>query len=214
MNPITKKMVAICAFCVLIPLSMYTILGVLVGFALYFLYIRNSNESNGISVDDNKINLNKRSVNAIEKIEDKKYIFKDGESNLNNDAYQLYLVKKYSISKNQVLSKFVLGNKLYENIEDVLNAAKILDSSINKEKKNSELSEMSPKNFNQKTDLDSDIDNAFNYLILNKFSVIKKTHYRVPRLQYIISKDDVTKIIYSDMEFLNFVEKLKQTQVN
>ena len=48
--------------------------------------------------------------------------------NLDNDAYKIYLVEKYKISKNEVLGKYVLTNKLYENLEDVLKAALLLDT--------------------------------------------------------------------------------------
>ena len=47
----------------------------------------------------------------------------DGEKNLENNSYPLYLVKKYKIDKNNVLNKYVLSDKTYETIIDCLKIA-------------------------------------------------------------------------------------------
>ena len=46
-----------------------------------------------------------------------------GNKTLENDSYRLYLVKKYKVEKNSVLDGFVLGEKLYNTLDDVLAVA-------------------------------------------------------------------------------------------
>jgi hypothetical protein len=46
-----------------------------------------------------------------------------GNRTLDNDSYRLYLVKKYKVEKNSVLDSFVLGEKLFNTLEDVLAVA-------------------------------------------------------------------------------------------
>jgi hypothetical protein len=47
---------------------------------------------------------------------------------LDNDAYQIYLVKKYSIEMNNVLNKFICVNKSFQNIESALSYAHEIES--------------------------------------------------------------------------------------
>jgi hypothetical protein len=48
-----------------------------------------------------------------------------GDKELSNDAYKLYLVNKYKVTKNDVFNKFVYLEKMYESIDELL---AILDS--------------------------------------------------------------------------------------
>lgn len=41
----------------------------------------------------------------------------DGDPNLNNDSYKLYLVEKYNIKKNDVLGKYVYDNQLFDTVD-------------------------------------------------------------------------------------------------
>ena len=50
-----------------------------------------------------------------------KLIYK-GEPELSNDSYVLYITKKYAIEKNEVLGKYVLNEKLYDSLSEVLEA--------------------------------------------------------------------------------------------
>ena len=52
---------------------------------------------------------NKKRFNGVRKVE--------------NDEYQLYLVEKYNIKKNETLNKFVLNDKPYQDLIEVLNVA-------------------------------------------------------------------------------------------
>lgn len=47
----------------------------------------------------------------------------DGIMDIENDVYQLYLVEKYNIKKNDTLNKFVLNNKPYNDLIEVLKVA-------------------------------------------------------------------------------------------
>jgi hypothetical protein len=51
---------------------------------------------------------------------------------LNNDEYKVYLVKKYSIEKNNALEKVIANGKLFNNINDALIAMDEKDSSDQK----------------------------------------------------------------------------------
>ena len=167
-------------------------LGVLVGLALFFFSEKKYlNESeNGAAVNHHSnFELSKKTIHR----------FEESEKNIQNDSYKLYLVEKYKISKNEVLNKFVLENKLFENLAEVLQAALILDSRIEKDG-------------DIKTE---DVKNAMDYLTENNYSVQKNTSDRMPRLKYTISKENfIDQIKYSDMELVKFVEKLKKIKVN
>jgi hypothetical protein len=66
--------------------------------------------------------MNSSSTNAKEK------------KTLDNDAYKIYLVKKYEIESNAVLKKFILNDSLYDTVELALAAAheKEIDGDRNK----------------------------------------------------------------------------------
>jgi len=53
-----------------------------------------------------------------------------GERNLTNDSYKIYLVKKYKIEKNDVLSKFVCSDRLFESIDQALEFADSLEDPV------------------------------------------------------------------------------------
>ena len=55
-------------------------------------------------------------------VESKRLIF-DKEKHISRDAYIIYLIKKYSIEKNDVLSKFICNNKLFSSLDDALDYA-------------------------------------------------------------------------------------------
>ena len=60
-----------------------------------------------------------------------------GESNLNNDSYILFLTKKFDVQKNDVLQKYVVGDKLYATLEDALSAChQIYQAELERSEKN------------------------------------------------------------------------------
>jgi hypothetical protein len=52
----------------------------------------------------------------------------EGTKDISDDAYQLYLVEKYDIKKNDTLNKFVLNGKPYSELTEVLKVAHELES--------------------------------------------------------------------------------------
>jgi hypothetical protein len=52
------------------------------------------------------------------------------ERDLSNSAYQIFLVKKYSIEKNDVLGIFIADSKSYDSVKDALAAAHEIDVSL------------------------------------------------------------------------------------
>lgn len=51
----------------------------------------------------------------------------DGDKSLTNDAYKIYLAKKYEIEKNEALGKFIVSDKLFSSIEEALIYASGID---------------------------------------------------------------------------------------
>ena len=51
----------------------------------------------------------------------------NGEKNLDNDTYQLYLVEKYDIKKNETLNKYVFKGQPYKELKEALEKAHELD---------------------------------------------------------------------------------------
>jgi hypothetical protein len=50
--------------------------------------------------------------------------FEGEDKSLANDAFKLYLVNTFKISKNEVFNKFTFNEKLYDSLDDALVAAK------------------------------------------------------------------------------------------
>ena len=51
----------------------------------------------------------------------------EGTKDINDDTYQLYLVEKYNIKKNDTLNKFVLNDKPYNDLIEVLKVAHAIE---------------------------------------------------------------------------------------
>ena len=62
-----------------------------------------------------------------ERVKENHYSF-DGEKELENETYQLYLVEKYDIKKNDTLEKYVLNNKPYPDLKEALKIAHSLET--------------------------------------------------------------------------------------
>jgi hypothetical protein len=60
-----------------------------------------------------------------EKLKEVKYA---GVQTLSNDSYKIYLTKKYNIEKNDVLSKFICSDKLFDTVDDALTYAMQIDA--------------------------------------------------------------------------------------
>ena len=57
-----------------------------------------------------------------DRIETNQYKF-TGEKKLDNETYQLYLVDKYDIKKNDTMEKYVLNNTPYPDLQEALKVA-------------------------------------------------------------------------------------------
>ena len=62
-----------------------------------------------------------------DRIETNQYKF-TGEKKLDNETYQLYLVDKYDIKKNDTLQKYVLNNTPYPDLQEALKVAHNLET--------------------------------------------------------------------------------------
>ena len=74
-----------------------------------------------------EVNKEKKKKKILEK---NKKIF-EGIMNIENDEYQLYLVEKYNIKKNDTLNKFVLNDKPYADLMEVLKVAHEIENENN-----------------------------------------------------------------------------------
>ena len=81
--------------------------------------------SQAVSVEHSEQTLNvNQNINLQNTAQSKVF---NGEKDLANDSYQLYLVEKYQIKKNDTLNKYVLDDKPYNELKDALEAAHNLE---------------------------------------------------------------------------------------
>tara|TARA_B100000579_G_C22614359_1_gene748778 strand:- start:161 stop:655 length:495 start_codon:yes stop_codon:yes gene_type:complete len=81
--------------------------------------------SQAVSVEHSEQTLNvNQNINFQNTDQNKVF---SGEKDLTNDTYQLYLVEKYQIKKNDTLNKYVLNDKPYSELKDALEAAHNLE---------------------------------------------------------------------------------------
>tara|TARA_B100000035_G_C20922158_1_gene518995 strand:- start:138 stop:632 length:495 start_codon:yes stop_codon:yes gene_type:complete len=81
--------------------------------------------SQAVSVEHSEQTLNvNQNINLQNTAQSKVF---NGEKDLANDTYQLYLVEKYQIKKNDTLNKYVLNDKPYNELKDALEAAHNLE---------------------------------------------------------------------------------------
>lgn len=59
---------------------------------------------------------------AISNVQDKQFL--PHEAVLSNDAFKIYLVKKFNIHKDPTLDKFIFNEKLYAELDDALESAR------------------------------------------------------------------------------------------
>jgi|TARA_B110000008_G_C16869773_1_gene524295 hypothetical protein len=81
--------------------------------------------------DDISLGLEEKEEKLREHIANKDKKTFDGIKDINDGEYQLYLVEKFNIKKNDTLNKFVLNNKPYSDLDEVLEIAHELEVSDN-----------------------------------------------------------------------------------
>jgi len=69
------------------------------------------------------VNFRKSLNDDLESKENEIKTYDEIERNLENDAYKLYLIKHFKIEHNETLKQYVLENKLYSSLDEVLKAA-------------------------------------------------------------------------------------------
>jgi len=111
----------------LFPWMLFGFIGAIGGGYARYLSVQTIRVGDSVLNHDKSNNPNKDSGKSFER---KENISFEGEKNLENDSYQLHLVKKYNIEKNDVLNKYVLKNNTYENLTDALKAADELEKKI------------------------------------------------------------------------------------
>ena len=89
------------------PMMVASVAAVLLGL---FLILKGDDQAS----DGDKSSPNSTSIKSVSTLNF------DGEKSLSNDAYKIYLSKKYAIEKNDVLGKIIANNKLFENIDEAL----------------------------------------------------------------------------------------------
>ena len=79
-------------------------------------------------VDPRIYKLKEFFIKCINKDEKSNSKFFDGNKDVNDDSYQLFLVEKYNIRKNDTLNKYVLNSKPYNDLIEVLTVAHELET--------------------------------------------------------------------------------------
>lgn len=135
--------------------SVFLILGV----GIYVLTPKNDSEKSMLNDESEHKPSKEKNGQAVKNIK-----INSSERNIDNDSYKLYLVEKYKISRNEILNKFVLVNKLYQNLDEVLIAAH------EKDKIESESDDKRKDSFQ----ITSDDPNASRWLTMTVFSIARE----------------------------------------
>ena len=167
----------------------------IIGLAIYFF----SPKKELREYNSNNVLLQKKEISEDFAIKNAKKFSLD-EKSLSNDEYQIYLVEKYKISKNDVLNKYILHKKLYENLDAVLLAAMEEDRIKNNEQTIASQIESSPKVSNAEEACNLLL--SLGYQVTSKKPLSDSTHTAVE--SYEIVKDGTTHIKYSDEALINF----------
>jgi hypothetical protein len=116
----------------------------------------------------------------------------DGDKSLTNDAYKIYLVKKYGIEKNEALGKFIVGEKLFNSIEEALSyVSGIEETPISSQSQNTDI-----QNDNHQNRKIIDSEDALNYGITSNNGKFIYKDYSYDNFQDAINyaKSDLAKI--------------------
>ncbi len=118
--------------------------------------------------------------------------FKNEEKTLSNDAYRIYLVKKYPLEFNEVLKKYIFNNKLFETVEEALLEVHLEDQ------KNESLAQQ-----NKRVSIYySDKDEAISFLELNGIKVITQENRK-----FTVTDKSSTQYFYTESDFLQYANK-------
>lgn len=162
-----------------LPMMFASVAFLILGIVLIF----NDNEEENNSSNTNPIPNKSSSVPTL--------TF-DGDKSLTNDAYKIYLVKKYGIEKNEALGKFIVSDKLFNSIEEALSYVSVIEETpISSQAQNTD-----SQNLNHQNRKIIDSEDALNYgITLNNGKFIYK-NYSYDNFQDAINyaKSDLLKI--------------------
>ena len=115
-----------------------------------------------------------------------------GIKSIDNDAYKIYLVKKYCIEKNMALGKFIVGDKLFNSIEEALSYA----SGVDEIPTSSHAQNKDTQNINHQNRKIIDSEDTLNYGVTLKNGKFIYKDYSYDNLQDAINyaKLDLAKI--------------------
>lgn len=128
------------------------------------------------------------SAQPIKPVHSAPSIFTNEEKSLSNDAYKIYLVKKYPLEFNEVLKKYIFNNKLFDSIDDALitvHQVEIANESIARSK----------IYYTNKRE-------AISFLTLINVEVTESNDRKIT-----VKEKNSTQYFFSDDEFLNYANK-------
>lgn len=106
----------------------YSIIGGIILAAGAFILYKNQNNSSNLNKQEEskKEAGNAKSLPILEK----NTPVYSGDKSLSSDEYKIYLVKKYSVEKNEALGKVIVKDKLFNSIDEALSYADTLEKSV------------------------------------------------------------------------------------
>lgn len=128
------------------------------------------------------------SVNRNENSRDSQIKIAVEKKILSNDAYKIYLVKKYKIENNDVLKKYVFNETLYETVELALEAAHTFEMENDKQ-----------------------ADHKFQrWTVTDALHAIEAAGYQINSSAsgYQLSKNTTTRYIKDDQELISFAKNI------
>ena len=135
-----------------------------------------------------------------------------GEKDISNDAYKIYLVNKYKVTKNDVFNKYVQNNSLYESIDELLS---ILHEKENNIKQDSINNIVISNKF-----ISLDLNNSSEELILAEVKAqLHQRGYNIEEAinnkgnrKFNLKKGVTTEYLYSSNELINYYNQLVQIE--
>ena len=117
---------------------------------------------------------------------------KEEDKTLSNDAYKIYLVKKYPLEFNEVLKKYIFNDKLFDSVEDALLAVHQEDQ------KNESLGNQN----NRVTIYFTVKDEAISFLGSKMIDVISLENGK-----FTVTEKSTTQYFYTESDFLKYANK-------
>jgi len=121
----------------------------------------------------------------------------EGKRDLSDDGYQIYLVKRYGIEKNDALGKIIANGKLFQTIEEALSA---MNEKETVEQKRAHAKLISPE-------LTEQLENEFNQIAKR----LENYSYKITRYD---KNKGVWVVLGSGVEFEQNIDQLRELLKN